>query len=45
MPSSKNKQGCTQFKMMSRSEKPTTQIIYTVNKKGKYSPGQIKDCI
>ena len=44
-PGSKNNKGCTEFRMISKSGKPTKQVIYTVNKKGEYSPGQIKNCI
>jgi len=31
--------------MISKSGKPTKQVIYTVNKKGEYAAGQIKNCI
>ena len=44
-PGSKNNKGCTEFRMISKSGKPTKQVIFTVNKKGEYSPGQIKKCI
>tara|TARA_A100001015_G_scaffold171682_1_gene190779 strand:- start:700 stop:990 length:291 start_codon:yes stop_codon:yes gene_type:complete len=44
-PGSKNENGCTQFFLRSKSGKPTTQVIYTANKKGEYSAGQIKNCI
>ena len=44
-PVSKNNKGCTEFRMISKSGKPTKQVIFTVNKKGEYSPGQIKNCI
>ncbi len=44
-PGSKNNKGCTEFRMISKSGKPTKQVIYTVNKKGEYAAGQIKNCI
>ena len=44
-PGSKNSKGCTEFRMISKSGKPTKQVIYTANKEGEYSPGQIKNCI
>tara|TARA_B110000008_G_scaffold180226_1_gene179465 strand:+ start:331 stop:471 length:141 start_codon:yes stop_codon:yes gene_type:complete len=44
-PGPKNEKGCTQFSLMSKSGKPTIQALYTANKKGEYSMGQIKNCI
>jgi hypothetical protein len=44
-PGAKNEKGCTQFFLRSKSGKPTTQVIYTANKKGEFSMGQIENCI
>lgn len=44
-PGPKNEKGCTQFSLISKSGKPTTQVLYTANKKGEYSMGKIKNCI
>lgn len=46
-PLSKNKNGCTQFTLKSKSENPTIQIIYYVDKNGNYSASEnkIKNCI
>ena len=44
-PGPKNEKGCTQFFLRSKSGKPTIQAIYTVNKKGEFSMGQIENCI
>ena len=44
-PGPKNDKGCTQFSLMSKSGKPTNNALYTANKKGEYSMGQIKNCI
>ena len=33
------------FFLRSKSGKPTTQAIYTANKKGEFSMGQIENCI
>jgi hypothetical protein len=45
VPGPKNEKGCTMFSLMSKSGKPTIQALYTANKKGEYSMGQIKNCI
>jgi len=44
-PGIKNDNGCTQFSLRSKSGKPTNQALYTANKKGEYSMGEIKNCI
>ena len=44
-PGPKNKKSCTPFFLRSKSGKPTTQAIYTANKKGEFSMGQIENCI
>tara|TARA_B100001996_G_C18586405_1_gene564361 strand:- start:557 stop:853 length:297 start_codon:yes stop_codon:yes gene_type:complete len=44
---SKNKNGCTQFSLKSKSGKPTIQLIYFADKYGNYSASEkkIKNCI
>ena len=47
LPGAKDKDGCTVYKMSSKSGDPTKMILYYVDKDGNYSPSKetLKNCI
>ena len=47
LPGAKDKDGCTVYKMSSKSGNPTKMILYYSDKDGNYSPSKkkIKNCI
>jgi hypothetical protein len=47
LPGAKDKDGCTVYKMSSKSGDPTKMILYYADKDGNYSPfkKKIKNCI
>ena len=47
LPGAKDKDGCTVYKMSSKSGDPTQAVIYYADKKGNYSSSKetIKNCI